>query len=154
MSNHYVVHLYCMSTKLEKKNEKEDGGRKCELEGAQISPSPTLLYSRQRRKNCLPFWEDKSLLAFALLAARQRSLYLLALRMKSLKNPWQPGKEGGGQGPPLLWGAASRSCRRRNRPSLSAPSILNTSRASPKTVPPTPPGLWHIWGKRRREKNQ
>lgn len=50
-----------------KKNEKENGGMKCELEGAQISPSPTLLYSRQRRKDCLPFWEDKSLLAFALL---------------------------------------------------------------------------------------
>ena len=48
------------------------------------SPSPTMFCSRPRREN---FFEHKPFLACALILCVTGDLYLLALKMKSLKKP-------------------------------------------------------------------
>ena len=77
---------------------------------------------------------------------------LPALRMKSLKNCWHPGNEGGGQGPLMLWGTTNLSCSLFRRLRLSEPSILRTSWSgvSPQLAPP-PIGPLHIF---RRQKDR
>lgn len=83
---------------------------------------------------------------------RKWAANLPALRMKSLKNCWHPGNEGGGQGPLMLWGTTNLSCNLFRRLRLSGPSILRTSWSgvSPQLAPP-PTGPLHIF---RRQKEQ